>query len=179
MNPDPVSRLLEQTPLVKFSVYTQIQSETISGLGQEILHTLDSAIRNQPGTAAGIECNGSSIKHVYGQFWLWVLGAYEIVRTMERAGKCFSPALRDRLQGLKKELALIRMPFAKQELPGKKVAVEGEPSICDVTETPPDLKFAIREKAISVRQLIEKFEQVFSGIGPPDVLADHRTAYGN
>ena len=62
----------------------------------------------------------------YGQFWLWVVGAFEVVRTMAGAKACFSQRVKDELGPLKKTLAFLRMPFAKQEYPGggKKIGTE-------------------------------------------------------
>jgi len=55
--------------------------------------------------------------------WLWILGGYEIVRTMVQAEKCFSPEALNRLRSLKKSLAIARMPASKMEKQGKRVPV--------------------------------------------------------
>jgi hypothetical protein len=79
-----IERFLYEKPLVIFSVYTTIQVDIINGIGNEILSDLDK-----------IACEGRvSSTRLYGQFWLWVLGAYEVVRTMTNAmtgaSNCFS-----------------------------------------------------------------------------------------
>jgi hypothetical protein len=96
---------------------------------------------------------------------------------MCQAEQCFSPRLAAELKGLKRRLAAIRMPFAKQELPGRPAPVRGEPSIYGIGDSPPDLRFEVKGQVISVRELIGEFDRVFGGITKADVLADHRTTY--
>src|ERR1700687_2076506 len=64
----------------------------------------------------------------YSHFWLWVLAAYEVTRTMHQARVCFSVPLGNRLGTLKKQLSQLRVPFAKQELPGEFEPIQGEAS---------------------------------------------------
>lgn len=47
--------------------------------------------------------------------WLWTLGAYEIVRTMCQAPRCFEPALLKTLYSLKADLERVRVPNTKME----------------------------------------------------------------
>ena len=51
----------------------------------------------------------------YGRIWLWILGAYEVVRTMCQARICFSEEYLAKLTTFKTAMADIRIPFAKQE----------------------------------------------------------------
>lgn len=172
-----IEDMINKNPLIVFSVYTDIQSRTIQRLGHEILTCLEGGIVPDNGTGQGTVCGGEVISRGYGQLWLWVIGAYEVVRTMCQAEQCFSPRVRDELKALKQRLAVIRMPFAKQELPGKSVPVRGEPSIYGVGDSPPDLRFEIEGQVISVRELIGEFARVFESITSADVLAGQRTTY--
>src|SRR4051794_39337074 len=86
-----IEEIHNNNPLIVFSVYTDIQSRTIRGLGQDILASLEAGITPDDGTGKGIVCSGEVIDCCYGQFWLWILGAYEVVRTMCQAELCFSP----------------------------------------------------------------------------------------
>jgi hypothetical protein len=172
-----IEKILNKNPLTVFSVYTDIQCRTVQTLGREILLCLDVGITPDAGTGQGTICGGDVINRGYGQFWLWVLGAYEIVRTMCQAEKCFSPRVANELKGFKRKLAILRMPFAKQELPGKDVPVRAEPSIYGIGDSPPDLRFDVEGQVLSVRELIGEFAAVFGGITRADVLADHRTIY--
>ncbi len=62
-------------------------------------------------------------------------------------------------QGTERQLSVIRMPFAKQELPGKSVPVRGEPSVYGIGHSPPDLKFEVEGQVISVQELIGEFDR--------------------
>ena len=124
-----------------------------------------------------MQYDGVIIDPVYAKFWLWVLGAYEVVRTMCEAEQCFSAGVRDQLRDLKQRLTLLRIPFAKQELPGKKIPVNAEPSPCTMGGSPPDYKFRVKDQMLSVRDSIHQFGAVLSGIKRTDVLAHHRTTY--
>ncbi len=175
-----INDMLSKNPLMGFSIYSDIQCRTVRILGREITACLDAAILTENSTRMGIVCDGEQINRGYGQFWLWVLGAYELVRTMCQAEQCFSSRVANELKLLKGKLGLLRMPFAKQELPGKKkVPVCGEPSIHGIGDSPPDFRFVVNGQVISARELISEFATVFGNITRADVLADHRTAYSH
>jgi hypothetical protein len=176
---DPtIEEMLNKNPLIVFSGYTNYQSRTVRELGQDILKSLDPGTTPDDATGLGILL-GAAAQRVYGQFWLWVLGAYEVVRTMCQAERCFSERLATELKALKQRLADIRMPFAKQELRGhsKPTPVCSEPSISGISVSPPDFRFLIKDEVISARDLICEFARVFEGITRADVLKDHRTTY--
>jgi hypothetical protein len=168
----PFDDYVVKHPLVRFSVYTEIQSSTILELGKQILSDMDDHL-----CTGGRSVDGPTMNRVNGSFWLWVLGAYEIVRTATQAKKCFSPSFYADLHCLKKTLSILRMPFAKQELPGKKEPVASELSIYNILFTPPDLQFEIEGTILSIRDVIGKFREVFESIKAEDILADHRTSY--
>jgi hypothetical protein len=169
---------LVKRPLVRFSVYTDIQAATIVGLGEQILNEMDNGLIREPKGSEPKGVDGTVFNKVNGLFWIWVLGSYEVVRTMTQAKGCFSSNCSQNLQKLKKTLSLLRIPFAKQELPGKKkTPVAAEPSISSVQISPPDLEFKIDETVLSIRAVIQQFRNVFDSITPEDVLADHRTLY--
>lgn len=173
-----IEEMLNKNPLFVFSIYTQIQSTTLQALGREILACLDRGITSGSSTDEGIKCSDDVINQGYGQFWLWVPGAYEVVRTMCQAEKCFSPPVAEELKTLKAKLAALRMPFAKQELPDKKnVPVRAEPSISGIGVMPPDLMFEVEGRKLSARELIHEFATIFGRITRADVLADHRDTY--
>jgi hypothetical protein len=178
VEPDPIiEKLLNDNPLIGFSIYTDIQSNTARTLGREILDCLQTGISPEPNGGDGSRCDGQTVMRAHGLFWLWVLGAYEVVRTMCQAKQCFTPAAAAQIKALERLLWLLRIPFAKQELPGKKAPVHAELSIYGVRHSPPDLLYAVKDQVVSARDLIEQFASVFAGIERSDVLADHRTAY--
>ncbi len=169
-----IEEMHNKNPLTVFSVYTDIQSRIVRGLGQEILASLEVGITPEDGTGKGVVCSGEVIDRCYGQFWLWILGAYEVVRTMSQAEQCFSPRVVIELKGLKKRLAILRMPFAKQELRGKPIPVRTEPSIYGIGASPPDLRFEVEGQIISIREFVVEYTRVFDSITRSDILADHR-----
>lgn len=120
---DLVRRFFEEHPLARFSVYTDMQAGYVRAMGLEILERLDQAISE---TEDGVQVDDPQAL-VYRNFWFWTLGAYEVVRTMtdKRSGadRCFAPDLSDRLMDLKQRVADIRMPFAKQEIRGRRQIV--------------------------------------------------------
>jgi hypothetical protein len=178
MKPNPaVEELLNNHPLAQFSVYTDGQSRVVRELGQEILRDLVSGIHPDDGSGKGMVCETEVVARGYSQFWLWVLGAYEVVRTMCQAERCFSSRLGTELKVLKQRLTVIRIPFAKQELPGRRIPVRAEPSIYRIVDSPPDLRFEVDDRVISAAELICEFARVFAGITRADVLNDHRTHY--
>jgi hypothetical protein len=105
---EPVNGVTREHPLVAFSVYTDIQVKVVRRLGDDILHILDTVV-----------CKGSvdatGLTRSYGLFWLWVLAAFEIIRTMAQAEGCFSKVLSTKLAAFKKHISPLRIVFAKQD----------------------------------------------------------------
>lgn len=170
---EAIEHMLNSKPLVIFSVYTHLQVETLNKLGSEILGILDASMKE--------ECIEPDFHQVYGKFWLWGIGAYEVVRTMTDkktgAADCFSDRIKKPLAELKDSLADIRMPFAKQEIRGnKREIISNEASIACIDQKERDFAFSINNKPIWVRRLVAEFQEVFSSISRADVLIDLREA---
>jgi hypothetical protein len=89
-----IAEMLDRSPLIGFSVYTQFQFRTLSAVGREILDLLDSSMAE--GSA-----DAQALNRAYGMFWLWLLGAYEITRTMCQAKPCFTAELSTKLIAFK------------------------------------------------------------------------------
>jgi hypothetical protein len=93
--------LTSQNPLLKFSLYTHGQSVALQEVGSDILRLL---AEMKVGEGA---VDAETARRAYNLFWLWTLGAYEVVRTMsdpKRLG-CFSEEASKQLLELKKRLA--------------------------------------------------------------------------
>lgn len=107
-------------------------------------------------------------QEAYGLFWLWVLGAYEVTRTMSQHRACFAEPIASTIQGMKKNLHRIRIPFAKQELPGGKkqqaAYVYGELAIFYYDFVAKDEGFLIGDEVVWMRSTIIQFEDFISGI---------------
>jgi len=169
-NGNSVKKMLNENPLIAFSLYTHIQVETIRDLGQQISEILDTAFK--PGVA-----DGNSINHAYGLFWLWVLGSYEITRTMSQSASCFSNTLTKKLKNFKRKVSILRMPFAKQEYPKKQQPIKAEASIYGIDSQKGDLRFEVKGEVVSMRDFISEFELLFSNINRADILQRHERSY--
>ena len=165
-----VERLYQEHPLTRVSVYSEIQVQIVRNLGEEILACLDASVSN--GTV-----DASGLNRAYGRFWLWCLGAYEIVRTMSQAKVCFSGALAVKIAAFKKRVSPLRIAFAKQELQGKRKPIEAGASIQGVDAPRKDMTYEVRGTILSARDLIAEFDALVGGITEADVLHDHRSSY--
>lgn len=170
MGQEPVDGVTHEHPLVAFSVYTDIQVKTVRRLAEDILHILDTAVSEGSVDATGLE-------HSYGLFWLWVLAAYEITRTMTQVKGCFSKGLSTKLTAFKINISPLRIIFAKQEYPGKRFPIASEASIYGLDTVGKDMRFEVRGAILSARTLIAEFDALFKSITPSDILHDYRWSY--
>lgn len=150
-------------PLTNFSIYTDIQAKTVRDLGQQVCELLDVSLA-EPGILTGD-------LSFYGQFWLWVVAAFEVIRTMAEAHNCFTQEVQERLLAYKRHLAKLRVPFAKQELRGDKGYVGNEPSMYGFNFAARDVLFRVGADTFGARELIEGFNDVIFSISPEDILA--------
>ncbi|MEO6202957.1 MAG: hypothetical protein ABIP82_07045 [Nitrospirales bacterium] len=165
---DIIEEMYRKNPFSKFSVYTQVQIDQLKRVSDEILGILD---RNN---VVGVFDGNDSLRS-YGLFWLWVLGAYEVFRTMKEHEQCFSEPLRPKIRALERELAQVRMPFAKQQLQGQKDrAIGSEPSIVGVGEEDKDLLFQIEGNIVSCRKMLKRFTDFIQSVNHEEVLLDLR-----
>ncbi len=162
-----VERRYMENPLLAFSFYTQLQTDVTRRLGQDVLAALDEAIGRE-------EVDATTLNRAYGQFWLWVLAAYEVTRTMSQAKRCFREAIAEKVVAFKRRIAGIRIPFAKQEYPGGgDVAIGAEASIAGIDSKKRDMTFVVRGVAFSARSLMTEFDALIRGIERGDVLHRH------
>lgn len=113
-------------------------------LGSEIGKALDKALDRE-------SVDGESLNRAYGLFWLWVIGTYEVIRTMCQAKSCFSEEVYDRLDRFKKHIATLRVPFAKQEYQGRQVPIKAENSMKLEVEAR-DIVFSVKEQRFAARE---------------------------
>lgn len=164
---DPVSKMIQAKPLVLFSSYTQSQSDITIEFGNEILLTLEKCFVEE-----GIDA--TALMKVYGRFWMWVLASYEIARTMDQKPNGFESQIAAKIKAFKNHIALIRMPFAKQEYQGKNRQIKNEASIVGIDTNERDIVFQIESAQFKVRPLIARFEELISSIKPDDILSSIR-----
>ena len=155
---------LTYPPLVKFSVYTQAQIECLQRLSDELRQFLDED--------GGL---GGNFQKIYGGFWLWVLGTYEVSRTMYEYKHCFSARLSTDILTFKKNISVLRMPFAKQQYQGKqKRPINAEASVYSFNSETRDIAFAVEDNVLWVRVLLAEFDDLMESIKHEDVLQDLR-----
>ena len=166
------AQTVEREPLIAFSHYLSGRVNVLCCFGDEIIESLDEGFSVQ-----GID--GGQLERAESLMWFWLLGAYEVVRTMHQAKECFSERLVQDLSSLKKTLAIVRMPAAKMEKPGKKVAVTSNrsPSGLDVQKRDLLVNDPEEKPDVSARWILSEFDRVFSSITKSDVLAHHEKAY--
>jgi hypothetical protein len=174
MTPNMISdefwnKLTNDYPLMGFSIDTHTQVNTLKQLSASILSDLDSSM----GTDT---IDFTVFNNVYGMFWLWVLGSYEVVRTIDQAHKCLSDPFAKKVHSFKKKIAKLRIPFAKQEYEGakSKQPIHGETSIYGVDTKAHDFFFKVKEDIFSVRAILAEFCQLFEEISQKDILENHR-----
>ena len=161
-----VDEMYRKNPFLKFSIYTQVQIQQLKMVSDEIVGILD---RNK--VTGVFEDSHRS----YGLFWLWVLGAYEVFRTMDEHKECFSDPLLQKVGVLKKELAKVRMPFAKQQLKGQKNrAIGSEPSVVGFGKKDRDMLFEIEGDSVSCRNMLKQFNDFIQSVNHEEVLLDLR-----
>jgi hypothetical protein len=155
--------MINRDPLLKFSLYTAVQKSALSNIGQEIVAHLDNS--NLPDGHVS-----PAILRAYELFWLWTLGAYEVIRVMDEHTGCFAPSVAKQIKALKKRLATIRMPFAKQLHTGKaKRPIYAELSISGVGAERNDMIFVIGDQQYSTTALIKEVRDFLGGIKPVDI----------
>jgi hypothetical protein len=170
MSEDSPTAFLARYPLVRFSVYSQIQAQTLIDLSVEITGLMESSIKD------GQFVDGSNIQLIYGRFWLWVLGAYEVSRTMSEYKSCFSGALNRRVSAFKAQISILRMPFAKLQFKGSDMPINGEASISGIDIETKDFVFHVGDKRFPMRWLMNEFVSLVASIRPEDVVRDLRAA---
>jgi hypothetical protein len=159
-------------PLSTFSFYLSGRVNVLCHFSDEIIEELEQGFSQA-------DVQFEHIARAESLMWLWLLGAYEVVRTMTQAETCFSQRVRDDLRQLKKPLSAARMPAAKMEKPGKKIPVTSNrsPSGWDAPNRDLLINDPEESDSISARWVLSEFDRVFSSIGKADILASHESAY--
>jgi hypothetical protein len=154
-------------PLYDFSAYTGLQVEILNRTESDIIDMLENMYKD-----------ANTINNVYSLFWLWTLGAYEVVRTMTQAKSSFSATVHEKLLNYKRKISKIRIPFAKQEYQGKKGRpISNEASISGMDTAKGDMFFRVEGTEYSVRSLMEEFRTLMSSIKRSDIIHKHQESY--
>ncbi|VVB90472.1 Uncharacterised protein [uncultured archaeon] len=156
--------------MIAFSFYLSGRNNVLLSVSDEIIENLDKGFTNNP-------IDGGLIGHASTLMWFWTLGAYEVIRTMCQAKKCFSENFYEKISELKNDLAKARMSSSKMEMKGKKIPVGSNrsPDGWDITNK--DLLIGDPEDPISGRMLLEKYDNVLSSLTIEDIKARHEHTY--
>ncbi len=159
-------------PLLKFSFYLSGRVNVLYEIGEEIITNLDKGYSDST-------VHSSYVERAETLMWLWIFGAYEIVRTMDQAKVCFSDSVSNELNKFKNHLAKVRMPAAKMEKKGNKIPVSSNRSPSGWDQSRRDLIISDPTESISIfaRDILDEFDRIFSLIKPEDIIDSHENAY--
>ena len=164
-----IDKLREENPLLCFSGATHTQICTLNDISETIFSLLDIAIGYEDDIPY---VEGTELIKADGYFWFWVLGAYEVLRTMSQAKNSFTTKIEIKIDIEKRYIAEIRMPFAKQEYKGKRKLVSKE--LCLMENTidydKKDVLYQIEGKEFSFRETIKRFNIFVSSLKKSDVI---------
>jgi hypothetical protein len=155
-------------PEIGFSIYTHIQAHVLIKLGTKIKSQFDSMFK-------GHNSIDLSQGDPYGEIWLWVIGVYEVIRTMSdpKWKSSWSKEKYSEICKYKKRIADLRVPFAKQEYRNGR-AINNEASIRGIDNSLKSYLYEVEDKKFSIREEIDKFEALIYSIETKDVLKDMR-----
>jgi hypothetical protein len=155
-------KIMEQVfinkPLLLFSVFSQIQADNLIDIGNDISKRISRMLRINGQI-------GPEFNKTYGYLSLWILGAYELVRTLDAENNTFKKETKDKINSYKKKIAKIRVPIAKQELAGKeKVRVTIPQSVYGIDFKKKDLQFKIGDEDFYFKELLAEFKTLIKSI---------------
>ncbi|MEW8071669.1 MAG: hypothetical protein AB2788_21940 [Candidatus Thiodiazotropha endolucinida] len=160
MSVEEIEKMMRDNPLLSFSIYTSGQANYLIALGIDLIKEMRSW-KNEV---------IYDFNNTYYRYWLWVLGAYEIIRTMDENNECFVETMQVPIKELKIYLAKIRIPFAKQEIRGKKQRVYGELSVTGIDQ---DMFFEIEGQRYSATDAITRFKCMIERIQVTDIIKNY------
>ncbi len=165
-----------QHPLAAFSIYLSGRHEVLLSIAKEIDEKLDACASSEGGFPHDARMRASDL------MWLWTLGAYEVVRTMCQAHRCFSERFYRAISSLKVDLEKVRVPNTKLErvkynrrertIP---VASDRGPDVWD--DSSKDLLVGDPADAVSARALLRSYESVMSSLTVEDVTMSHEESF--
>jgi len=170
INPTEEQRL-EREPLLAFSFYLSGRNNILLHLSDEIIKKLDDGFND------GQRVNGALIEEASTSMWFWLLGAYEVVRTISQAKECFNVEFMTKINSLKRQLAVVRMPSAKMEEQGNPKPVNSNRSPDGWDFKSKDLLVGSPENPKSARQLIKLYDEILCSLTPTEVIKKYEESY--
>lgn len=163
-------------PLARFSQYLSGRTQALVSLSASLSRELDACFSSDAAKKNDTRNRVSTL------LWLWVLGAYEVVRTMCQARPCFSPPAFKELTALKGQLEKVRVADAKMEkinytrrekalpISSDRRGDEWDEAACDVLIGDPS-------SPTSGRFLLERFPSVVNSISAEEILMSHEASF--
>ena len=160
---------LSEMDLSKFSIFSQIGIQGLLYIRTEVTSRL-------PYEKEDGQCFVPEPSRSYAFVWAWVLGAYEIVRTMDQHRYRFCSQYHDDISDMKKALAQGRIPLAKQELAGEN-SLRNKSSTkfraeALLTGADPQRGFCFSIKGVDYwsEELMDRFEMLMAKISKDGIL---------
>ncbi|TSE13456.1 hypothetical protein C1D09_003845 [Mesorhizobium intechi] len=160
MPADVLTEMFKAKPLLAFSLYTQAQADKLQRMRDEI-----EALMADTGTNEVF----NEWQRATDFFWFFTLGAYEVLRTMDQHNRCFVPLVGSKITEMKRRIAPLRMPFAKQEYQGGGGPIGGENSIVGFKNG--SFQYRVGDTVFDVRETMAAVCDFLGGIKRDDVLA--------
>lgn len=156
----------EPEPLAAFSFYLAGRNRVVLALAQDVDAALDRGER----TAAS------------DRMWLWTLGAYEVVRTMCQAQRCFAARFYADLSALKVELEHVRVPNTKMERikydrRAASIPIRSDRDPDEWDEAARDLLVGDPARPASSRALLARYQTVLGSLARADVVMSHEDSF--
>lgn len=158
MGNDQVKDIFDKVPLLKFSIDTAWQVQALENKANDLKKISD---RWTDGIV-------HEFTLYHENFWFWILGAYEVVRTISQHQNCFCHPIRIEAQEIKRHLAELRMPFAKQELRGNQHPLRNENSVSSVDG---GLVFSIKGQQYNSTETLDLVMNFLKSISKCEILS--------
>jgi len=167
-------QLQEENSLLGFHMYAQFNATRVIELGDEICEILDASIGGDRRVEASL------FMSAYDKYWFWVLGAYEVLRTLvdKDCKGAFSEEVEEKMVDEKRKIAKLRMPFAKLQPKNVSKAIHGDNSITNVDIEKKDFGFTIKSEVIWVRTTIYEFKGLIESLTSQDVRRSMKSIIG-
>jgi hypothetical protein len=163
---DLSDQLHDVIPLSRYSFYLSGRESCVRSHGEEVLDNLDRAF--------GQRIDVERLTRAEMLFWFWLLGAYEVVRTMTHTSDCFADHYVGHLKNLKKRLEFARIPAAKMEPRRKTTPINSNRSPADINLKERDLRVGDPGGPIdSCRELIRAYLEVMGQADSSTILKSH------
>ena len=168
---DCVALMYEKHPLLAFSPLTHLQATALLTVGDEIQELIAAAVTG-PATV-----DATTLNQAYARLWLWVLGAYEVLRTMSQARGCFTEELAALVTSDKRYLSRLRMPLSKQEFAGSSAPSGLAGLLSGIDTIAKDVSFTVGDEVFSAKAVTARFASLVTAIKLSDIKARHSDSY--